>query len=236
MNLGKATVIIPTLNEAEGIGATIEEAVRELGDPEIIVIDACSTDETQEVATRLGAKVLTQKGRGKGNAVAQVLPHVSEDTEWIVMTDGDFTYPFNHVPFMIKLLMKEPQAAMVTGNKSAKPRSFEAHIKKLLSNRFYLEDELFILMHRLLNGVRIQDPFTGLRVIRHESIKDYNPKAQRFDVEVELNHFIVKKKRMRIIEIPITLRKRLGGSKYGIYNAFDILSRMVIMAVEDLFK
>ncbi len=234
MNLGKTTVIIPTLNEAEGIGPTIKEIMKELAKSEIIVVDAHSTDRTPQIAARLGTKVLIQSGIGKGNAVAQVLQHVPLDTEWLVMTDGDDTYPFTYVPFMIKLMMYKPEVAMVTGNKSAKPRTFEAHLRKLLTNRFYLEDQVFTLVHHLLNGVHMQDPFTGLRVIRYECIKDFQPKARGFDIEVEINHYILKTKRRKVIEVPIILRKRLGGSKYGFSNAFEIFYRMIAMTLEDI--
>jgi len=234
MDLGRITVLIPTLNEAEGIEPTIKEILEELDNPEIIVIDANSVDETPQIAAKLGAKVLKQVGKGKGSAVAQALHHVSKDIEWLVMTDGDYTYPFACVPLMIKLLTKEPDVAMVTGNKRTKPKTFGAHLRKLLTNRFYLEDEVFILMHRLLDGANMQDPFTGLRVIRYECIRDFQPKAERFDIEVEINHFICKTKRLRIIEVPITLRKRLGGSKYSFSHSLAIFYRMVAMALEDI--
>jgi len=234
VNFGKTTVIIPTLNEEKGIGPTIQEIQNQLDNPEIIVIDANSTDKTQEIAGRLGAKVVIQTGIGKGAAVSQALQHVSPDVRWLVMTDGDYTYPFTCIPSMIKLLMHRPDLAMVTGNKSTKPRTFGAHLRKLLTNRFYLEDEVFTLMHRLLDGANMQDPFTGLRVIRYECLRDFQPKAESFDIEVEINHFICRTKRLKIIEVPITLRKRLGGSKYGFSHSLTIFYRMVAMALEDI--
>ena len=234
MNFGKATVIIPTLNEAEGIGPTIKEILREVDSPEIIVIDANSVDETRKIAAELGAKVLRQSGRGKGNAFSQALRHVPKDTEWLVMTDGDYTYPFTYVSSMIRLMKDRPGVAMITGNKTAKPETFQGHLRKLLTDRFYLEDQVFTLLHRLLNGARMQDPFTGLRVIRYEYFKDFQPKARKFDIEVEINHYIFKTKELKTIEIPINLRRRLGGSKYGFSDSFEIFYRMVVMALEDI--
>jgi len=234
MNLEKTTVIIPTLNEAEGIGPTITEVLKEVDDPRIIVIDANSVDETREIAAELGATVLRQSGSGKGDAVAQALRHVPKDTKWLAMTDGDYTYPFSIVPSVIRLMKGRPDVAMVTGNKSHKPRTFQAHLKKLLTDRYYLEDQVFTLLHRLLNGAHMQDPFTGLRVIRYECIKDFQPKARKFDIEVEINHYILKTTRSKVIEVPITLRKRLGGSKYSFSDSFEIFHRMVVMALGDI--
>lgn len=234
MNFSKTTVIIPTLNEAEGIGPTIQDVQKHLEDVEIMVIDANSVDETREIATRLGAKVVIQAGKGKGAAVAQALQQVSPDTRWLVMTDGDYTYPFGYVPSMIKLLTHRPEVAMVTGNKSAKPKTLGGHFRKLLTSRFYLEDEVFILMHHLLDGPCMQDPFTGLRVIRYDCIRNFRPKAEKFDIEVEINHYVCRTKRLKIIEVPINLRKRLGGSKYGFSHSLAILYRMIAMALEDI--
>ena len=234
MNLGKTTVIIPTLNEAEGIGPTIREIVKELVNPEIIVVDAHSTDGTPQIVAGLGAKVLTQSGIGKGNAVAQVLQHVPPDTKWLVMIDGDYSYPATYIPQMIRLISKNSDLAMISGNTRRRPKKFWAHFKRLLTDRFYLVDQCFIFLHHIFNGVNMRDPFSGLRLLRYECIKDFQPKAQGFDIELEMNHYIIKTKKLMILEVPISLRKRLGKIKYGYINAIEIVRRMVVMALEDI--
>ncbi len=64
----KISVIIPTLNEAEGIQQLISHIQRssnpELID-EIIVVDGHSTDNTCELAERAGAKVVLSETRGR---------------------------------------------------------------------------------------------------------------------------------------------------------------------------
>ena len=62
-------VIIPTLNEAEAIGAVIAELPKDVVN-EIIVADSGSTDGTQEAASLAGARVLDVRERGYGRACA----------------------------------------------------------------------------------------------------------------------------------------------------------------------
>jgi rSAM/selenodomain-associated transferase 2 len=65
----KISVIIPTYNEAAGIGALVSYLQQNLADTphEILVADGQSTDETREKAEAAGAKVLQcpEKGRGR---------------------------------------------------------------------------------------------------------------------------------------------------------------------------
>jgi len=76
-----------------------------------------------------------------------------------------------------------------------------------------------------LNGVQLDDPLTGLRVVRWEILRGWKPNSKGFDVEVELNHF-VEKKGFTIAEIPIYYRQRLGEKKLKLRHGFSILRRI----------
>ncbi|MDT5268009.1 MAG: hypothetical protein QOH49_195 [Acidobacteriota bacterium] len=59
------SIIIPALNEAQTIGATLDAAARVKGEVEVIVVDSGSVDETVEIARARGARVITSvRGRG----------------------------------------------------------------------------------------------------------------------------------------------------------------------------
>jgi glycosyltransferase involved in cell wall biosynthesis len=51
-------VIVPTLNEEEGIGPTLRELRKVLGDPYLLIVDGNSVDDTVNIAKDLGAKVI----------------------------------------------------------------------------------------------------------------------------------------------------------------------------------
>ena len=70
------SIIIPVLNEARSIGATLDAALRLSGRVELIVVDGGSEDETCEIARAYGVKVISsERGRGlqmhRGAAVAR---------------------------------------------------------------------------------------------------------------------------------------------------------------------
>ncbi len=69
----KLSIIVPALNESEHITATINSIIEKavLGDPyEIIVVDPGSVDDTADIASGLGAKVISSGALGSGRAYA----------------------------------------------------------------------------------------------------------------------------------------------------------------------
>jgi len=59
------SVIIPTLNEEQSIGATLEAIAQVKGEFEVIVADGGSKDRTIEIARQFGARVIaSDQGRG----------------------------------------------------------------------------------------------------------------------------------------------------------------------------
>ncbi len=81
----KITGNIITLNEQENIAECIN-SLKEVCD-EIIVVDSNSTDETVDIATELGAKIVIQPYLGDGPQKNVVLAHANN--EWILSIDAD---------------------------------------------------------------------------------------------------------------------------------------------------
>jgi len=217
--------IIAALNEEEGIGLTIAELGRYLEKPWVLVVDGWSRDRTVEVAKEMYADVLFQGGSGKGNAIAEAVKHVNMDVDYVVFTDADYTYPAEFLPRMIKILNENPHVGMVCGNR------FNSHFNlKAMHNMMYFGNRLLAFTHNLLNGVNMRDPLTGMRVVRWEIVKNWRPKSEGFDVEVELNH-LVERKGFGIVEIPIYYRHRLGEKKLKPKHGFAILKRILLESI-----
>ena len=73
-----------------------------------------------------------------------------------------------------------------------------------------------------MNGFKLEDPLSGLRVVRKEILEGWKPKSKGFDVEAEMN-YRVEQKGFGIIEIPINYRARLGEKKLKLRHGFGIL-------------
>ena len=215
-------VLIAALNEQEGIGPTISELKKHLNNASYLVVDGRSTDETVEIAQRLGAQVVMQDGLGKGDAIAKSIEYIDPNAKYVVITDADYTYPAESVPEMIRLLEEKPDIGMVCGN-----RFTENIDKKALHDVFYFGNRLIAFTHNLLNGVELIDPLTGLRVVRSEILRNWKVQSKGFDIEVELNHY-VEQQGFGIIEIPINYRQRLGKKKLGVRNGGEIFKRMLL--------
>lgn len=214
-------IIIAALDEEEGIGLTISELNKNLQYPHVLVVDGNSTDRTVEVAKNMGADIVFQDGHGKGDALAKALEFL-DTVDYVVLTDADYTYPAEYVQEMIRILEENPDVGMVCGN-----RFGEAVNKKAMRNAFHLGNRLLAFTHNALNGVQLEDPLTGLRIVRAEILRDWKVKSKGFDIEVELNHH-VERRGFDIIEIPIHYRERLGEKKLKIRDGATILKRIML--------
>ncbi len=214
-----ATVVIAALNEEEGIGLTIAELKETFLTSNILVVDGHSRDRTVDVARNLGADVIFQDGLGKGDAISKALKQANSD--YIVLTDADFTYPAKYVRDMFKILETDPDVGMVCGNR------FNGQLdSETLHSRFYLGNKLLSFAHNVLNGITLTDPLTGLRVIRTEILKGWKVKSKGFDIEVEINS-LVQKKGYKTVEVPIKYRQRIGEKKLKMRHGVTILRRIM---------
>jgi dolichol-phosphate mannosyltransferase len=215
-------VIVAALNEEKGIGPTLADIKDHLDNPLFLVVDGKSTDGTTKIAETMGMEVISQKGLGKGDAIAAALQHAKMlDVKYVVFIDADYTYPAENLEKMIRVLDENPDVGMVCGNR------FNSHFHLTeMHSIFYLGNMMLASVHNLLNGVNLRDPLTGLRVIRWEIVRNWNPKSKGFDVEVELNH-LVERKGFGISEIPIYYRRRLGEKKLKLKHGFAIFKRIL---------
>jgi len=102
----EVSVVMPCLNEADTLATCIEKAARALDEHkiagEIIVADNGSTDGSQAIATRLGARLVNVAEQGYGNALMGGISAAAG--KFIIMGDADDSYDFLEIPsFVIKL-------------------------------------------------------------------------------------------------------------------------------------
>jgi len=197
----KFSIIIPTLNEEEGIAkvlCSIPEEIRKQS--EVIVVDA-SSDLTPIIAERLGAKVIREKRKGKGRQIRKGVE--ASSGKILVFLDSDGTHPAEFIPKLIKELEK---ANLVLGCQSRKEFKEDDRIMKQIFKVYCVFMEpLFSLI-----GFKASDPLAGFRVIRRKDWDKLNLKSDDFEIEIEMN-IKAMKEGFLIKEVAIPHLKRCGG-------------------------
>ena len=93
ISLQKIVVIFPAKNEQDTIEHAITTAKKSRHSPEVIVVDAYSSDATAEIANKIGARVIQQGDRmfpGKGIAMKKGLSEaISIEADIILFLDAD---------------------------------------------------------------------------------------------------------------------------------------------------
>ena len=197
------SVIIPAFNEEESIGYVLDDLPQEKLSEIIVVNNAC-TDNTADVAKSHGARVIEETRRGYGSACLKGISELN-DPNIVVFIDSDYSdYPEE----LEKLVepIKAGQADFVIGSRMILPDS-----RAVLLPQARYGNQLATFLIRLFYGHRFTDlgPF---RAIRYNSLKEIGMIDTNFGWTVEMQVKAVKHG-LRIVEIPVRYRKRIGASK-----------------------
>jgi len=194
-------VLIPCLNEAEGISDVVRSFQAALPTATIYVYDNASTDDTAHLAEVAGARVRLEPMRGKGNVVRRMFADVDADVYLLV--DGDGTYDAASAPAMIELLA-EQHLDMVCG-KRVESDALAYRQGHRLGNR------VLTGLVRTLFGNRVTDILSGYRVMSRRFVKSFPALSQGFETETELTVHALDL-RVPIAEVPTPYGARSKGS------------------------
>ncbi len=197
------SVIIPALNEEQSIAAVIREIPRDRIH-EIIVVDNGSTDRTAEIAADHGCKVVHELRRGYGFACLKGIASLDQP-DIVVFLDGDYSDFPSEMTFLTDPIELD-QADLVIGS-----RSLGKSIKNAHPAHARFGNWLATTIIRMLFGYRYSDlgPF---RAIRHSSLQLLEMQDQTWGWTVEMQIKAIRKG-LRILEVPVSYRKRIGKSK-----------------------
>ena len=158
----KITVIIPCLNEEQGI----ERVLRRMPEfvDEVIVVDNGSTDRTRDVATSFGALVIREQVRGYGRAYKRGFRQASGDI--IVTLDGDHSYPPDAISYLLEAFLHLEADFL---NASRFPvRNHQAMSLKHKFGNLMLSLAMSVLFLRW-----VRDSQSGMWVLRREIVDDF---------------------------------------------------------------
>jgi glycosyltransferase involved in cell wall biosynthesis len=195
------SIIIPTLNEEEGIAKVICSIPEEIrNQSEVIVVDV-SADCTPIIAERLGAKVIKVEKKGKGRQMRQGAEN--SQGEILIFLDGDGTDPPQYIP---KLLKELEGADLVLGCRSMeKFKTDDRAMRRVVKVYGFFIKPIF----RLIN-FKASDPLAGFRAIRKKDWQKLELESNDFKIETEMN-IKAMKQGFRIKEVAIPHLKRCGG-------------------------
>jgi glycosyltransferase involved in cell wall biosynthesis len=199
-SLPEVSVVLPCLNEAATLPACIAQIHKTFAEHgiagEIVVADNGSTDGSQTIAERLGARVVRVSHRGYGNALIGGID--AAQGKFVVMGDSDCSYDFGHLPRFV--------AQLRAGNDLVMGNRFRGGIKPgaMPPLHKYLGNPVLTAIGRLFFKAPCGDFHCGLRGFSKQAYYRMNLRTTGMEFASEM---VVKAALfgMRIAEVPTTL-------------------------------
>jgi glycosyltransferase involved in cell wall biosynthesis len=223
LKLQPLVVVIAAYNEADNIGAVLDEVPEQISDVPVslLVIDDGSTDATTEVAQRHGALVCTLSAN-RGHGVALRLGYrISREggARYVATLDGDGQWDPADLPGMVNILEAD-QADFVIGSRQL-GQTENTDLFRNVGVKF------FARAISTLTSSRLTDTSSGLRLMRAEMTGTVHQTQPQYQTSELLIGALLQG--YRVAEVPTVMRQRLSGeSKKGRNLAYGLRYARVI--------
>ena len=208
----KLSVIIPIYNEAATCTQLIEGVKSVPIQKQIIVVDDCSTDGSENILKEIDDIELIQHqvNRGKGSAVQSALPYIQGD--FVVLQDGDLEYNPADYEKMLNQLENDSSDIVYGSRWLGKTSPLSYHT---IGNRF------ITWFANLVTGATLTDMASCYKMMPAEIFRSLDICSAGFGLEAEITAKVFKKK-LRVIEVPISYERRTKseGKKLRLTDGF----------------
>lgn len=198
----RITVVIPCLNEEEGIRKVLQDLPPFVD--EVIVVDNNSTDRTAEISRSMGAIVIKEVNRGYGRAYKKGFCFATGDI--IVTLDGDHSYPVDALSYLIEAFL-HCKVGFLSASRFPTLDRNAMSVKHRIGNRM-LSLTMSMLFFRWIN-----DSQSGMWVFRREALKQMNLTSDGMAFSEEIKIEAIRRKNIGFREMFINYSQRVGEIK-----------------------
>ena len=226
----KRLVIIPAYNECGSILKAVEDIREHAPGFDYVVINDCSTDGTPDVCREYGLNYVDLSvNLGIGGAVQTGYIYACQQGyDLAVQFDGDGQHDAAYLEQMAQVLV-ETGSNMVIGSRFIEREGFQSSGLRRVGIRY------FSMLIRLLTGVRVTDPTSGMRMVDREVMRIYAASYPKDYPEPESVMAILRMKK-KVTEIPVVMRQREEGTSSigGVRSVYYMIKVTLAVLMERL--
>lgn len=225
------SVVIPALNEEEGIGEVIERVLsveprlHDIGIQglELIVVDDGSQDGTAEVVSTFPQVRLVRHPSNRGYGAALKSGFREARGEWLSFLDADGTYPPESLPELCRVAV-ENEADVVIGSRMSGTNSEMPAVRRL-------GNTLFAGLLSIVGNKRVMDTSSGMRILHRDALAALYPLPDGLQFTPAMSTRALHEE-LKVIETPIPYQERVGRSKLSVFrDGFRFLHTIVWTAL-----
>jgi len=221
MNTNDVYIIIPAKNEGTRIGKVISKVQAE-GFHNIVVINDGSTDNTKEVATSLGATVLTHHVcLGAGAATQTGMDYaISQNADIVVTIDGDD----QHCPTDIKALVEKMRTGkldVVIGSRFLNKNN-DVPFVRIIFNK------IGNIFTGLLTGLFVTDSQSGFKAMHSRFVQNTKINLNGYEFCTEIIN-LIKLNKASFAEVPIKVSYTKESMEKGqnFFNGIKMVGTLI---------
>jgi glycosyltransferase involved in cell wall biosynthesis len=215
--LNTLSVVIPALNEENGIADIIERvlavkpalAEANVDDLELIVVDDGSTDRTPEIVASYPDVVLVKHQVNKGYGAAIKTGFRQAKGNMLAFLDADGTYPPEYFPELCQPILVS-NADLVIGSRMSGSDS-EMPLVRRIGNT------IFATLVSVISNRHVTDSASGQRVLRSEILSQLYPLPDGLNFTPVMSTRAMHEN-ITVVEVPIVYSERVGRSKLSVVH------------------